>query len=138
MAQAYLEYRFTINPKSPWEDILLAQLQQLPFDSFLSTEEGLNAYLPKTQKKESFLDSVALLDHESVHIEFTVTEIPPENWNAKWESEFQPIFVGSDCVIRADFHESQGKTYELIINPKMSFGTGHHPTTHMMMEFVLE
>lgn len=138
MAEAYLEYSFTVNPKSPWEDILLAQLQQLPFDSFLSTEEGLNAYLPKTQKKESFLDSVALLDHESVHIEFTVTEISPENWNAKWESEFQPISVGSDCVIRADFHESQGKTYELIINPKMSFGTGHHPTTHMMMEFVLE
>ena len=138
MAEDYLEYRFTVYPKSPWEDILLSQLQQLPFDSFLSTEEGLNAYLPKKQDKESLLDSVVLLNHESVQIEFTVTEIPPENWNAKWESEFQPIFVGSDCVIRADFHESQGKTYELIINPKMSFGTGHHPTTHMMMEFVLE
>jgi ribosomal protein L11 methyltransferase len=138
MAEDYLEYRFTVYPKNPWEDILLSQLQQLPFDSFLSTEEGLNAYLPKKQDKESLLDSVVLLNHESVQIEFTVTEIPPENWNAKWESEFQPIFVGSDCVIRADFHESQGKTYELIINPKMSFGTGHHPTTHMMMEFVLE
>ena len=138
MAEDYFEYRFTVYPKNPWEDILLSQLQQLPFDSFLSTEEGLNAYLPKKQDKESLLDSVVLLNHESVQIEFTVTEIPPENWNAKWESEFQPIFVGSDCVIRADFHESQGKTYELIINPKMSFGTGHHPTTHMMMEFVLE
>ena len=138
MAEDYLEYRFTVYPKSPWEDILLSQLQQLPFDSFLTTEEGLNAYLPKKQDKESLLDSVVLLNHESVQIEFTVTEIPPENWNAKLESEFQPIFVGSDCVIRADFHESQGKTYELIINPKMSFGTGHHPTTHMMMEFVLE
>ena len=138
MAEDYLEYRFTVYPKNPWEDILLSQLQQLPFDSFLSTEEGLNAYLPKKQDKESLLDSVVLLNHESVQIEFTVNEIPPENWNAKWESEFQPIFVGSDCVIRADFHESQGKTYELIINPKMSFGTGHHPTTHMMMEFVLE
>ena len=138
MAEDYLEYRFTVYPKNPWEDILLSQLQQLPFDSFLTTEEGLNAYLPKKQDKESLLDSVVLLNHESVQIEFTVTEIPPENWNAKWESEFQPIFVGSDCVIRADFHESQGKTYELIINPKMSFGTGHHPTTHMMMEFVLE
>ena len=138
MAEDYLEYRFTVYPKSPWEDILLSQLQQLPFDSFLTTEEGLNAYLPKKQDKESLLDSVVLLNHESVQIEFTVTEIPPENWNAKWEPEFQPIFVGSDCVIRADFHESQGKTYELIINPKMSFGTGHHPTTHMMMEFVIE
>ena len=138
MAEDYLEYRFTVYPKSPWEDILLSQLQHLPFDSFLTTEEGLNAYLPKKQDKESLLDSVVLLNHESVQIEFTVTEIPPENWNAKWESEFQPIFVGSYCVIRADFHESQGKTYELIINPKMSFGTGHHPTTHMMMEFVLE
>ena len=132
MAEDYLEYRFTVYPKNPWEDILLSQLQQLPFDSFLSTEEGLNAYLTKKQDKESLLDSVVLLNHESVQIEFTVTEIPPENWNAKWESEFQPIFVGSDCVIRADFHESQGKTYELIINPKMSFGTGHHPTTCLL------
>jgi len=54
MAEAYLEYRFSVNPKSPWEDILLAQLQQLPFDSFLSTEEGLNAYLPKHRRKKVF------------------------------------------------------------------------------------
>ena len=56
MAEDYLEYRFTVYPKNPWEDILLSQLQQLPFDSFLSTEEGLNAYLPKKQDKESLLD----------------------------------------------------------------------------------
>ena len=55
MAQAYLEYRFTLNPKTPWEDILLAQLQELPFESFLSTDQGLNAYVPKDNHQENFL-----------------------------------------------------------------------------------
>ena len=137
MAQAYLEYRFTLKPKTPWEDILLAQLQELPFESFLSTDEGLNAYVPKDDHQENFLATVALLQQDEVEITVAVSEIQPENWNAKWESEFHPIAIGNECVIRADFHEPQGKTYELIINPKMSFGTGHHATTHMMMEFIL-
>ena len=138
MAQAYVEYCFSIHPKSPWEEILLAELEQLPFESFLNTAKGFNAYVPLDNHKEMFLESIELLNRDEVEIKYTTSEIAPENWNAKWESNFHPIFVGDNCVIRADFHENQGKAYELIINPKMSFGTGHHQTTHMMMEFVLE
>ncbi len=138
MAQAYIEYRFSIHPKTPWEDILLATLQTLPFESFMSTEQGLNAYVPLDNHQENFLESIDLPIGKDVKIMVTSSEILPENWNAQWESNFHPIFVGEECIIRADFHENQGKKYELIINPKMSFGTGHHPTTHMMMEFVLE
>lgn len=138
MAQAYVEYCFSIHPKSPWEEILLAELEQLPFESFLNTAKGFNAYVPLDNHKEMFLESIELLNRDEVEIKYTTSEIAPENWNAKWESNFHPIFVGDNCVIRADFHENQGKAYELIINPKMSFGTGHHQTTHMMMEFVLD
>lgn len=136
--QSYIEYRFSVNPKTPWDEVLLAELQTLPFESFLSTDDGLNAYVPLVDNKENFLESIDLLNRKEVEIKVASSEIIPENWNAKWESNFHPVFVGKDCVIRADFHENEGKIYELIINPKMSFGTGHHPTTHMMMEFVLE
>ena len=138
MALAYVEYRFSISPKNPWEEILLAELQELPFESFLSTEKGLNAYVPASLHQDNFIESIALLKRKEVQIEVAVSTIAPKNWNAIWESEFHPIFIGDDCVIRADFHDEQHKKFELIVNPKMSFGTGHHPTTHMMMEFVLE
>ena len=138
MAQAYIEYCFYVNPKIPWEDILLAELQMLPFESFINTKDGLNGYVPLSNHKKNFLESIGLLNKKEVVIKVSRSEIFPENWNAQWESKFDPIFIGDECVIRADFHENQDKKFELIINPKMSFGTGHHPTTHMMVEFILE
>ena len=138
MAQAYIEYCFSISPKTPWEDILLAELQILPFESFISTEKGLNAYVPTKYHNKNFLKSVKLLNRNEIEIKVTSSEIMPQNWNEKWESNFNPVYIGDDFVIRTDFHENQGKIYELIINPKMSFGTGHHSTTVMMLEFVLE
>lgn len=138
MAEAYIEYCFNVNPKVPWEDILLAELQMLPFESFINTKDGLNGYVPLSNHKKNFLESIGLLNKKEVVIKVSKSEIFPENWNAQWESKFDPIFIGDECVIRADFHENQDKKFELIINPKMSFGTGHHPTTHMMVEFILE
>ena len=138
MAEAYIEYRFSISPKIPWEDILLAELQILPFESFMTTKKGLNAYIPAKYHKENILKSIELLNRNEIEIKFTTSKIISQNWNEKWESNFHPTYIGDDCLIRADFHKNKGKTYELIINPKMSFGTGHHPTTHMMLEFVLE
>tara|TARA_B100001094_G_scaffold320411_1_gene366592 strand:+ start:333 stop:1166 length:834 start_codon:yes stop_codon:yes gene_type:complete len=138
MAEAYIEYCFNVNPKVPWEDILLAELQMLPFESFINTKDGLNGYVPLSNHKKNFLESIGLLNKKEVIIKVSRSEIFPENWNAQWESKFDPIFIGDECVIRADFHENQDKKFELIINPKMSFGTGHHPTTHMMVEFILE
>ncbi|MGB1535339.1 MAG: 50S ribosomal protein L11 methyltransferase [Flavobacteriaceae bacterium] len=138
MAERYTEYHFIVTPKEPWEEILFAQLQLLPFESFLSSEEGLKAYLPTHLNSHQLLKEVALFKEKRVSITYSKKNITPENWNAKWESSFQPVMIGENCVIRADFHPPQGKTYELIINPKMSFGTGHHPTTLMMAEYALE
>jgi len=138
MAQNYIEYQFTVVPKEPWEEILLAALQELPFESFDHSETSLLAYVPEMLHFEGFLNSISLFEDPSISISVKKKTIKPVNWNAKWESEFQPIVIGDNCVVRADFHPDQGKRFELIINPKMSFGTGHHQTTHLMMEFVLE
>lgn len=138
MAATYVGYYFKLNPKSQWEDILLAQLQNVNFESFETTEEGINAYVKKDLHTEDFIKDIPLIQSDQVAIEYRIETIKPINWNAKWESEFKPIHIGADCVVRADFHPRFNKKLELIINPKMSFGTGHHQTTHLMMEFVLE
>ena len=137
MAQNYIEYQFTVTPKEPWEEILLAALQQLPFESFDHSETSLLAYVPEMLHFEGFLNSISLFKNPSISVSVEKKTIKPVNWNAKWESEFQPIEIGDNCVVRADFHPDQGKRFELIINPKMSFGTGHHQTTHMMLDFAL-
>lgn len=137
MAQNYIEYQFTVVPKEPWEEILLAALQELPFESFDHSETSLLAYVPEMLHFEGFLNSISLFEDPSISISVKKKTIKPVNWNAKWESEFQPIVIGDNCVVRADFHPDQGKRFELIINPKMSFGTGHHQTTHMMLDFAL-
>lgn len=124
-------------PREPWEEILFAQLQELPFESFEVQDEALHAYIPENLHHEHFLKEISLLKNQNVKITYSQHFIKAENWNTQWESNFQPIRVGEDCIVRADFHPSTGKQYELIINPKMSFGTGHHETTFMMLEYGL-
>ena len=137
MPKNYIEYSFLVLPSDPWEEILLAELQSLPFESFENSEGFLKAYVPEDLYYDSFLDSIDLLNNDKVTITFEKKIIEPINWNAKWESEFHPILIGEDCVVRADFHNPQEKKFELVINPKMSFGTGHHQTTFMMLSFAL-
>ena len=138
MNQNYIGYYFKVSPKIPWVEILLAQLQNLPFEGFEFSEKGLNAFILKSEHFENFLDSIELFHNDKVKIEYELETIMPSNWNSKWEKTFKPIHISSECVIRADFHKKFGKKYEIIINPKMSFGTGHHETTMMMIEYALE
>ena len=137
MPKNYIEYSFLVLPSDPWEEILLAELQSLPFESFENSEGFLKAYVPEDLDFDTFLDTIDLLNHDEVTITFEKKIIEPVNWNAKWESEFHPILIGDDCVVRAGFHDKQDKKFELVINPKMSFGTGHHQTTYMMLSFAL-
>ena len=134
----YLGLHFKVVPKEPWTEILFAQLQNLPFESFEITENGINAYIKELEFKESLLNQIDLFNKETISIELKFKKIPFENWNLKWERDFKPIEIDSNCVIRADFHKKFGKKYELIINPRMSFGTGHHETTAMMIKFALK
>ncbi|WP_276167709.1 50S ribosomal protein L11 methyltransferase [Zobellia alginiliquefaciens] len=134
----YIEYNFTITPLQPGSDILIAELGEVGFESFVENEEGVLAYIQKGDWNEDILESVEILDNELFQVEFSVKEIEQENWNATWEENFEAIQVADQCVVRAPFHEKPEVQYDIVIEPKMSFGTGHHETTHMMLEFILE
>lgn len=133
----YIEYQFKIEPIQPASDILIAELGEVLFESFVETEEGVLAYIKKEDWSENILDMIEILSNSNFKIEHTFKEIEQENWNATWEQNFSPIQVGDKCAVRAPFHEKTDVEFDIIIEPKMSFGTGHHETTHMMLEHIL-
>lgn len=138
MDNTYLEFDFKVDPVEPGVEILIAELGFLGFDSFVETQDGLLAYILKSEWKENLLDEVLILKNEEFKITYDQKEIAQVNWNEEWEKNFNPIQVGEVCYVRAPFHEAKDVTYDIVIEPKMSFGTGHHETTYMMLEYVLE
>ena len=134
----YLEYNFKVDPVQPASDILIAELGEVQFESFVETEDGVQAYIKKEDWYPNILDDLQILSNPLFHIDYDYSEIEQENWNATWESNFSPIQVGRQCIIRAPFHERPQVDYDIVIEPKMSFGTGHHETTYMMLQHILE
>lgn len=123
----YWKYALHTDPDTA--QILLAYLSEAPFDTFEETETGLDAYLPANASKtevDGLLEELA----QQYPFQTEQTFLPSQNWNEIWESNFQPVVVGNFCAVRADFHPPQPDVkWELVINPKMAFGTGHHETT---------
>lgn len=134
----YIEYSFKVQPLQPASDILIAELGHAGFESFVENEEGILAYIQKNDWDIEILESVGILKNENFNISFLIKEIEQENWNATWEENFKPIQVGKQCVVRAPFHEKPIVDFDIVIEPKMSFGTGHHETTHMMLQHILD
>jgi len=134
----YTGYIFTITPLQPATEILIAELGELGFESFEETSTGLNAYIQTKDCYENILDNVFALSSPEFDITFTSSEIEQVNWNAEWEKNFEPIQVDNKVSVIAPFHEKSGLEYEIVIEPKMSFGTGHHETTHLMLKHLLE
>ena len=134
----YIEYRFTVKPKEPASDLLIAELGDVGFESFVEEEDDVLAYIQKTDWSENILENVQILDNPRYSFTHDYKEIEQENWNATWEQNFQPIIIDDVCMIRAPFHEKIKVEYDIVIEPKMSFGTGHHETTHMMLQHILQ
>lgn len=135
----YFELTFTVKPLEPTRDVLVDELSALPFDTFLETEDGVKTYVDQSLFNANALSAEDHFPYSSgiaESIEWTITEIQQENWNAKWESDFKPIVVGDRVSVIAPFHDLIKADYELVIEPKMSFGTGHHQTTYQMLDFL--
>lgn len=115
-------------------EIITAFLGQFGFDTFETTENGVDAYISKRDLTDEVKASVGDLQQQ-FSFQYEVEEIAPQNWNAQWESNFTPVVVRDFCAVRASFHEPITTVeHELVINPKMAFGTGHHETTYMVMD----
>ena len=137
----YIEVNFVIEPFEEYvSDVLASELGEIGFDSFVPSIEGLDAYIPKDLFVESKLTS--LIDNFPIEasIEYKVTQIESKNWNEEWEKNyFEPIVIGNECVIHSSFHKNVPKvTYDIVIDPKMAFGTGHHETTSLVIGRILK
>ncbi|REH54662.1 [LSU ribosomal protein L11P]-lysine N-methyltransferase [Tenacibaculum gallaicum] len=137
MDNIYIEYTFEVTPKEPTTEILIAELGALGFESFVENENGVVAYIQKDDWTADILESVFVLSSEEFSIQYEHKEIEQTNWNAEWEKNFNPIQVDDLVSIRAPFHENPNLQYDIVIEPKMSFGTGHHETTHMMVQHLI-
>jgi ribosomal protein L11 methyltransferase len=122
-------WKYILRANAETSEILVAYLSDAPFDTFEETEEGLNAYLP-AHAGQTVAELQLLELQKQFDFVWDKTFLPGQNWNEIWESNFPPVVVNDFCAVRADFHEPiPGVKHELVINPKMAFGTGHHETT---------
>ena len=134
-----LELTIKLTPKDPWSDILVAELSDLGFDSFVQTEEGVQAYAAADTDAKTVMSSVSCSSSDLVKCEWEGKIIPHQNWNAEWEADFHPVYVDEIATILAPFHDqSLGKGSVVVIQPQMSFGTGHHQTTWMMTKAIFD
>ncbi|RZJ77927.1 MAG: 50S ribosomal protein L11 methyltransferase [Flavobacterium sp.] len=120
------------------QDLLIAALADIGFDTFEDTAEGFDAFAIATAFNEAELNDVLVEFGDELQYTYLISDIEPENWNEEWEKNFSPLIISDECYVRATFHEVQPQyRYEIVIDPKMAFGTGHHQTTTMMMQYIL-
>lgn len=138
MDNIYIEYIFKVEPIEPGIEILIAELGFAGFESFVENDNGVTAYVQKEDWHQEILNNIAVLNSDEFTITYVEKEIEQTNWNSEWEKNFEAIQVNDLVSIRAPFHEDKKLKYDIVIEPKMSFGTGHHETTHMMIQHLLD
>lgn len=136
----YTAVAFTSSTMEDWQkDLLIAELGDLGYDTFEDLNQGFTAYIPAVNVDLQALETLLATEVQGYDLDYKVLELEDQNWNQLWESNFSPILVQDQCYVRAAFHQDHPEyPYQIIINPKMSFGTGHHQTTSMMLSFILE
>lgn len=139
--QDYIVMLCELNPVEPWREIFISEMAVLGFESFEEIPGGFKAYIEKSRfNQEEVLSALReVVDDAQPEVKVEFQTIEGENWNAVWESNFEPVVLGEKCFVRAPFHVPSGAyPLELVIEPKMSFGTGHHETTALMAALILE
>ena len=138
MSQVYIEIEAQVTPVDPWSDLLIAGLGAMGYESFENTDTGFLGYIVSSDYDPKATQAILQSYSEQCSVSFSSKEIAATNWNADWEKNFSPITVGERIHVRAPFHPASEAEYEIVIEPKMSFGTGHHQTTHLMLEHLLD
>jgi ribosomal protein L11 methyltransferase len=135
----YIQVTFSFEAIEEYQkDLLIAELADIGFNTFEDTQTGFSAFTDAGSFKDDSLKEVLSQFDGQFSYTYTVTEIEAENWNETWEKNFEPLIISDQCYVRATFHPAQAQyRYEIVIDPKMAFGTGHHQTTTMMMEYIL-
>lgn len=121
------------------KDMFMELLGEIGFDSFMDTDEGFDAYCQEPLLNEEELNDIMQME-QFANVKLIKKElIPDQDWNATWEASYEPVIINEFCRIRAPFHKVEGSyKYDLIIEPKMSFGTAHHETTSQIIELMLQ
>ncbi len=134
----YIGYTFKVSPKEPATEILIAQLGLEGFESFVENEDGVTAYIQEGDWNPTILEDIQILNSDEFEITYVEEVIEQTNWNSEWEKNFNQIQIDNLVSIRAPFHENPNLKYDIVIEPKMSFGTGHHETTYMMVQQLID
>jgi len=135
----YIELNVKMNPENPLMEIVMVELGELGFESFVDTEEGMLAYIPENIFNEQLIREMQIVKANPMLFSYTFQKMEDKNWNEVWESNYEPVVINNRCGIRAPFHpENKDVEFDLVIEPKMSFGTAHHETTSNMIKLLLE
>ncbi|MGC1240856.1 MAG: 50S ribosomal protein L11 methyltransferase [Chryseosolibacter sp.] len=131
--------RLLVTCSPEFSELLLAELAEANFDTFLENERGFEAYVEGDGYDKPLVEAILKKYEALAPVEFSFSQIQKRNWNEEWEKSYSPIAVDDRCLIRASFHQADKKyPYEVVITPKMSFGTGHHQTTYLMVKNMLD
>ena len=132
----YAEITLKIEPVMPFSDILMYEMGEIGCESFVTTDDGFKAYIPSSDLNTDALNDI-LANVGECNVQYDINIIPDQNWNAVWESTHEPVLVDDFCWVYAPFHGTNANAkYNILIEPKMSFGTAHHATTYMMISLL--